>query len=327
MKDLFADLFATINMGIMLSLVIALVVFIVKAIISSVDDKDAKDTKDDKDGKAEFFADHPSIEKRLEPFEHATVNFVDKFDEDFYLNKFYSNSNHYSKGYWLGKFRDACQSAALFRNKYYDIVKIRGLGQEKLSYVYKLEDEFVEVYRKIAAMMNLDDVKPGRMNSLIMELEGTSGQMEDLLGSLVEEVPCVNSEENQSTVESKPYAALVKIMKEHESNEDVATLGDEILKLYVEWNQVIKTGLMDEFFETRKMLDDLTERLSDLANGQCSKEIITKQYEKAKKNISLLQEIAEIRMKNDAETVEDELNLDSWSTVLESILKQEQLKI
>ena len=32
-------------------------------------------------------------------------------------------------------------------------------------------------------------------------------------------------------------------------------------------------------------------------------------------------------MKNDAETVEDELNLDSWSTVLESILKQEQLKI
>ena len=258
MKDLFADLFATINMGIMLSLVIALVVFIVKAIVSSGDDKDAKDAKDDKDGKAEFFADHPSIERRLEPFKLATADFVDKFGREFCLN-----SEHY------GRFWDACQSAVLFRNKYYDIVKIRGLGQEKLSDVYKLEDEFVEVYRKIAAVMKLDDVNPERMKSLIAELEFTSEQMENLLGSLVEEVPYVNSEENQSTVESKPYAALVKIMKEHESNEDVATLGDEILKLYVAWNQVIKTGLMDEFFETRKMLDDLTERLSDLANGQC----------------------------------------------------------
>jgi hypothetical protein len=32
--------------------------------------------------------------------------------------------------------------------------------------------------------------------------------------------------------------------------------------------------LVFKFFEACKMLDDLTEGLSDLANGQCSKEIV-----------------------------------------------------
>ncbi|MBR3169152.1 hypothetical protein IKF23_01785 [Candidatus Saccharibacteria bacterium] len=265
--------------------------------------KDLGSTEDDTES-----ANHPDLRERLKPYEDEARRFI---VDCCYCYELYDD---------FVQFTNAAKS---FRDTYNELVEVCNCGYQKISDVYLLENQFFDEYKKIIVPMMVSyNEDEDHIKEIIITLGEIVKQMKDFLRSLPTEEPL--GESNEVLLDESDKYTLEKIIKEHESKE-VKDLGNEILRLYIDWTQAIKSGVVDEFSETRKTLDGLTERLSDFANGQYDYGLIVRQLEKARKNINLLQEIVKARMENSSETIGDELNLDSWNTVLENTLRQEQI--
>ena len=228
----------------------------------------------------------------------------------------------YSEKFW------ECKSFACdFRKKYTDIVISCGYNTKHLDTVSALENEFIDVYKKIVIFKKAGDERWEKLGAFVDELGKITERMRRFLADLsIEIVDDFDGASDETSPKDELYAKLEAKIAELGDTED-GKIGLDILDIHTTWEDAMETGAIDEFSETKTMLKNLINGYFEMLEEKRDKETFLSQLDKAKQNVSILDELAKTRVKSQSESSGENLELDSWHTVLKNALNQEQLKI
>ena len=299
--------------------ILALVISMILIPVLSVIIPDSMKTR-----KAKRMAENPLSNENKEPLSEKIKSINAKGHENElrdYVKDVFLEKDYSSMTVEIGAFKTDVDIAKDFRD---DCRKIMDTGLDlNPSYIFYLEDKFFDEYRKLKVLKlaECDDVEKVRLvlrrihravNEMVRylmrfsETEGSDAEVPN--GHLEDLVIKVSDGLNQQSPDSEEWL-----------------LGAGVLRLRSGWEAAMKTGAVEEFSDMETILVDLAENYLEVINSKRSKESFSKQLEKAEQDISLLGELVKMRIEN-KDTMKEDLELDSWQTVVKNTLEKEKLE-
>ncbi|MBR3366120.1 hypothetical protein IKG48_03320 [Candidatus Saccharibacteria bacterium] len=274
--------------------------------------------------KAKRMAENPLSNENKEPLSEKIKSINAKGHENElrdYVKDVFLEKDYSSMTVEIGAFKTDVDIAKDFRD---DCRKIMDTGLDlNPSYIFYLEDKFFDEYRKLKVLKlaECDDVEKVRL-----VLRGIHRAVNEMVRYLMR-----FSETGGSDVEvpnSHLEDLMIKVsdgLNQQSPDSEEWLLGAEVLRLRSGWEAAMKTGAVEEFSDMETILVDLAENYLEVINSKRSKESFSKQLKKAEQDISLLGELVKMRIKN-KDTMKEDLELDSWQTVVKITLEKEKLE-